>query len=184
MLTVVNPSDSIAIWRLLELLSDRTAWHRSLWGIGVILAMDELFEACIASKQGHLSEGSIKRMASALQRRFGAHPAFSDAEKQFLRLQVQHIPKADSPAHFALRDLSRRLSADYLARWGRAVATGTVAVEHFSRSVAAHLLDAGFSGPYLWNFIKARLDVARANLSLALASRSEPLACVDLLEGN
>lgn len=66
MLNIVNSRDGLAAWRLLEFLSDRTHWQRSLWGVGVVLAMEELFEACVASKQGHLSEGSIKRMASSL----------------------------------------------------------------------------------------------------------------------
>ncbi len=162
MLNIVNSRDGLAAWRLLEFLSDRTSWHRSLWGVGVVLAMDELFEACVASKQGHLSEASIKRMASALQKRVGVHPAFSDAEKQFLRLQVQQVPKADGPAHFGLRELSERVSKDYLARWGRAVAESNVAVEQFSRSVAAHLLDVGFSGAYLYDFIKSKIDAPEA----------------------
>lgn len=162
MLTIVNSRDGIAAWRLLEFLSDRTSWQRSLWGVGVVLAMDELFEACVASKQGHLSEGSIKRMASSLQRRVGVHPGFTDAEKLFLRQQVQQIPKADGPAHFGVRELSARVSTDYLARWGRAVTANDVAVEHFSRSVAAHLLDVGFSGPYLYDFIRSKIDAPEA----------------------
>lgn len=162
MLNIVNSRDGLAAWRLLEFLSDRTPWQRSLWGVGVVLAMEELFEACVASKQGHLSEGSIKRMASSLQKRVGVHPAFTDTEKQFLRLQVQQIPKADGPAHFGIRELSKRVSGDYLARWGRAVAVSNVAVEHFSRSVAAHLLDAGFSGAYLYDFIRSRVDAPEA----------------------
>lgn len=157
MLAIVKSRDGLAAWRLLEFLSERTSWQRSLWGVGAVLAMEELFEACVASKQGHLSEGSIKRMASSLQKRVGVHPAFTDAEKQFLRQQVQQIPRADGPAHFGVRELSQRVSTDYLARWGRAVAADDVAVEHFSRSVAAHLLDAGFSGPYLYEFIRSRI---------------------------
>ncbi|TXH00041.1 MAG: integrase [Nevskiaceae bacterium] len=158
MLTIVNSRDGLAAWRLLEFLSDRTSWQRSLWGVGVVLAMEELFEACVASKQGHLSEGAIKRMASSLQRRVGVHPAFTDAEKQFLRQQVQQIPRADGPAHFGVRELSQRVATDYLARWGRAVAANNVAVEHFSRSVAAHLLDAGFSERYLYEFIRSKIE--------------------------
>lgn len=57
MLTSVNPLERVAVARLLEFLSNRTPWHRSLWSIGVVLAMDELFESCSALRQGHLSEG-------------------------------------------------------------------------------------------------------------------------------
>lgn len=160
MLTSVNPLEKVAVVRLLEFLSERKPWCRSLWGIGVALAMEELYEACAVMRQGHLSEAAIKRMASSLQKRVGVHPAFTEAEKQFLRQQVQQVPRADGAAHFGIRDLSVRVSTDYLTRWGAAVAAGRFTVEHFARSVAAHLLDAGFAGQYLHDFIKARLDVA------------------------
>jgi|SRR5450830_10274 len=158
MLTPVNPLEKTAVVRLLEFLSERRPWYRSLWGIGVVLAMEELYEACVAMRQGHLSEGAIKRMASSLQKRVGMHPAFSEAEKLFLRQQVQQVPRADGAAHFGIRELSVRVSTDYLSRWGRVVSDGRFTVEHFARSIAAYLLDAGFAGQYLHDFIKTRLD--------------------------
>lgn len=158
MLTFVNPLENIAAVRLLEFLAETKPWYRSLWGIGVVLAMEELHEACTAMRQGHLSEAAIKRMASSLQKRVGVHPGFTDAEKQFLRHQLQQVPRADGVAHFGIRELSARVSSDYLTRWGRAVTGNRFTVEHFARSVAAYLLDAGFAGQYLHNFIKARLD--------------------------
>lgn len=166
MLTSVNPLEKVAVVRLLEFLLERRPWCRSLWGIGVVLAMEELYEACAAMRQGHLSEASIKRMASSLQKRVGVHPAFSEAEKLFLRQQVQQVPRADGATHFGIREFSNRVSTDYLTRWGVAVAAGKFTVEHFARSVAAHLLDAGFAGQYLHDFIKARLD-APEPISLA-----------------
>lgn len=158
MLISVNPLERIAVGRLLEFLSERKPWYRSLWGIGVVLAMEELYEACAAMRQGHLSEAAVKRMASSLQRRVGLHPVFTDAEKQFLRQQVQQVPRADGATHFGIRELSMRVSTDYLARWAQVVREGRFTVEHFARSVAAYLLDEGFAGEYLHHFIKARLD--------------------------
>lgn len=162
MLTFVNPRERIAVFRLLEFLAEKQPWYRSLWGIGVTLAMEEMFEACAALRQGHLSEGALKRMASALQKRVGAHPGFSDAEKQFLRQQVQQVPRADGAAHYGIRDLSVQVSRDYLHRWGRSVAASRFTPEHFGRSVAAHLLDAGFSQQYLHGFVKSRLQAPEA----------------------
>lgn len=158
MLTSVNPLENTAVVRLLEFLSDQRPWYRSLWGIGVVLAMDELYEGCAAMRQGHLSEGAIKRIAVALQKRVGAHPAFTEAEKSFLRQQVQHIPRAEGAAHYGIRELSQRVAGDYLSRWGRAVANDRFTVEHFARNVAAHLLDAGFAARYLHDFVKARIN--------------------------
>lgn len=160
MFTIVNERERAAVARLLEFLSDRQPWHRSLWGIGVVLAMEELYEASIAMKQGCLSDAAVKRVACSLQKRVGAHPAFTDAEKAFLRQQVHQIPRAEGAAHFGIRELSVLVSADYLTRWARAVHAGNFKVEHFARSVAAYLLDQGFAGQYMCDFIRARANVA------------------------
>jgi hypothetical protein len=172
MLTFVNPREKIAALRLLEFLAPSKTWNRSLWGIGVILTADELFEACVASRQGHLSYGSIKRIAASLQKRIGVHPAFSEAEKQFVRDQVQQIPRAEGVAHYGIRELSTRVSTDYLARWGRCVAAGKFTGEHFARSVAAHMLDAGFSGAYVHGIIKEQLQ---SSLPISLPELCEVL---------
>lgn len=153
----VNPLERLAVTRLLEFLSERTPWYRSLWGIGVVLALEELYEACIAVRQGHLSEAAVKRMAASLQRRVGRDPAFTDAEKYFLRQQICQIPRVEGVAHFGIRALAERVAADYIERVGRTVGQGWTAAEHFARSVAAHVLDAGFSAEYLHLFVKTWL---------------------------
>ncbi|HET8598268.1 MAG TPA: integrase [Castellaniella sp.] len=156
----VNPVERLAVVRLLEFLSERTPWYRSLWGIGVVLAMEELYEACTAMRQGHLSEVAVKRMGASLQRRVGRDPAFTDAEKQFFQRQISQVPRPDGVAHFGIRELSERVALDYVERTGRAVDAGRFTVEHFARGIAAHLLDAGFSAKYLHGFIKTWLDGA------------------------
>jgi hypothetical protein len=146
MATSVNALDNLAVIRLLEFLSDSSPWNRSLWGIGVVLALDELYEACAVMAQGHLSEAAVKRMMSSLNKRVGLHPGFSGAEKKLLHQQLQQVPRPDSVAHYTIRQVSALVSADYLLRWGRVVVSGNFNVELFARSVAGHLLNAGFSG--------------------------------------
>jgi hypothetical protein len=156
--TSVNPIENLAVVRLLEFLSDNSPWNRSLWGIGIVLALDELYEACAVMAQGHLSEAAIKRVCSSLNRRIGLHPGFTDAEKKLLNQYLQQVPRPNSVAHYAISQISSLVSADYLLRWGRVVAAGKFKVELFARSVAGHLLDAGFSGQYLRDFINARIQ--------------------------
>ena len=157
MTTSVNPLENLAVVRLLEFLSDRSPWNRSLWGIGVVLALDELYEACAVMAQGHLSDASVKRVISSLNKRVGLHPGFTVAEKRLFIQHLQQVPRPNSVAHYTIRQISSIVSADYLTRWGRVVASGNFAVELFARSVAGHLLDAGFSGQYLRDFINTRL---------------------------
>lgn len=157
MIPAVNPLENLAVVRLLEFFSDRSPWNRSLWGIGVVLALDELYEACSMMGQGHLSEASVKRLMSSLGKRVGQHPGFTGAEKRLLHQHLQQVPRPDSVAHYMIRQISGIVSADYLDRWAKVIATGNINVELFARSVAGHLLDAGFSGQYLRDFINARL---------------------------
>ncbi|MEA9753138.1 integrase [Xanthomonas campestris pv. raphani] len=158
MLSSVNPNDNMAAVRLLDFFASHVPWHRSLWGVGTILAMEELHEGCSMLRQGHLSKASIERMSSALLKRVGNHPAFEAEEKQFLRQQIAQIPRAEGAAHHGLKQLATRASSDYLDRWARVVATGKYPMELFARSVAAHLLDAGFSEQHLHDLVKNHLN--------------------------
>ncbi|MDR5756646.1 integrase [Caballeronia sp. LZ035] len=172
MLNLVNPAQQIAFARLHEFFSEQKRWYRSLWGIGTVLAMDELFEACTVMKQGHLSEGSVKRIASSLQKRVGTHPAFSPAEKQLLVEQVRQVPRPEGVAHFTIRELCQRVSSNYLSRWADAIARGDFRPEHFARHVGAHLLDAGFSAQFLHDWIADRRDSSQL---ITLAELAEEL---------
>ncbi|CAE6793831.1 integrase [Paraburkholderia haematera] len=172
MLNLVNPAQRIAFARLHEFFSEQKHWYRSLWGIGTVLAMDELFEACTVMKQGHLSEGSVKRIASSLQKRCALHPGFTTAEKQLLNEQVRQVPRADGVAHFTIRELGQRISSDYLSRWATAVAGNNFRAEHFARHVGAHLLDAGFSSQFFHDWIANRRDAPE---SITLAELCEEL---------
>lgn len=157
MTTSVNPQENLAIVRMLEFLSERSPWNRSLWGIGIVLALEEVYEAYQVMAQGHLSEGSIRQLISSLNKRVGQHPVFSADEKRLLNTHLQHVLQPGSVAHYTIRQMSAVIATDYLARWGRVVDSGKFNVELFARSVAAHLLDAGFSAQYLRDFINKKI---------------------------
>lgn len=150
----VNHKETLAVVRLLELVSPNRPWYRALWGIGINLALEELYEACIAMRQGHLSEGSLNRMISSLKRRIGAHPCFTKEEKQFLTQHLNLVPRAEGVAHFSIRELAQHVARDYMLRWKKAVELNEYRVEHFARNVAAHLLDLGFSSQYIHEIVK------------------------------
>lgn len=160
-LTSVNPHDALALGRLLEFLSPTPLpWNRSLWSIGLVLGLNELFEACSVLKDGTLSEASVKRVCSALQRKAGRDPALTNEEKGHLRQQIASVPRADGPAHYAVAQIAALLEGDYLQRWARVVAASNFTVEHFARSIASHVLDAGFSAKHLHGLIKSHITSA------------------------
>jgi hypothetical protein len=120
--------------------------------------MHELHEACTLLRSGTLSEGSLKRICSALQRRAGRDPALSNEEKNHLRQQITSVPRAETPQHHAIAQMAAWIDVDYLRRWARVVATPNFTVELFARSVAAHLLDHGFSPEHLHRLIKGHMQ--------------------------
>jgi hypothetical protein len=64
--------------------------------------------------------------------------------------------------------MADHLRKDYVRRWAGVVAKQPgYGVETFGRSVAAHLLDAGFSSTHLHLFIKQRLDKSAPEITLA-----------------
>jgi hypothetical protein len=162
----VNDLENLAAVRLLEFVSNHSPWNRSLWGIGVILALDELFEAVAMQPEGHLSPASINQTMTSIRKRVGNHPVFTGAEKGMVNQHLKEVPAAFTVGHYSIRQMAERVRNDYLTRWGRHVATGNFSVELFARSVAGHLLDAGFSGQYLRDFINQRIK-APAPFSLA-----------------
>lgn len=157
MLNPVNPQDALAIGRLLEFVSPEPPWNRSLWSIGLVLGLEELHEACSLLRSGTLSDGSVKRICSSVQRKAGRDPALTTPEKNHLRQQISSVPKADGPAHHTVAQMAALFDTDYLQRWSRVVARPDFTVELFARSVASHLLDRGFSSEHLWKLIKGHM---------------------------
>ena len=157
MLRTINQEDDIAASRLFELLSPHPAWHRSLWNVGLVLMMEELCEACTAHRLGTLSESSVKRLISSLVRVCGKDPALNNQEKAFLNEHVRTVPRPDGVASAAIAQLGQQVKSNYLRRWAGCCRAGQVATERFARSVAAHLLDLGFSRAYLHDLSKNRL---------------------------
>ena len=165
MLKFVNPQDAVALGRLLEFLSPNPPWNRSLWTTGLVLELGELYEASDALRTGTLSESSVRRICSTIQRKAGRDPALSEVEKGHLRQQIGQVPKAGSPAHYAVAQMAALIGTDYLRRWAVVVAGAGFTVERFARSVASHLLDAGFSASYLHQLIKGYLGGGDRTLS-------------------
>ena len=81
MLQIVNPQDAVAFGRLMEFLSPTPPWSRSLWSIGLVLGLQELCEASTVLQAGTLSEASVRRICTALQRKVGKDPSLSTVEK-------------------------------------------------------------------------------------------------------
>jgi hypothetical protein len=172
MLQPVNPHDAVAFGRLKEFFSPTPPWNRSLWSIGLILGLRELHEASAVLQSGTLSEPSVRRICSSLQRKIGKDPALAHTERNHLRAQMSSVPKADGPAHHTIQQMTEILDGGYLRRWSSVVAKPEFTVELFARSVASHVLDAGFSAQHIHGILKGKV---RAGEPVTLSDICEEL---------
>lgn len=150
MLKSNNQTERLAALRLLELCDANLPWHRSLWGIGIELALQELIEAADAMQIGTLSDVSVKRLAKSIQRMAGADPTLTTQEKTILNERLKDVPRQNGEAYSAICQLARSIGSNYLSRWGVVVRSGTqYSPERMAKCVATHLLDKGFSSAYV-----------------------------------
>ena len=181
MLKKDNEVEVLAAARLLELVARNAPWHRSLWSVGISLGFAELLEASVAAQAGILSDAALRRLTSSVLRLAGSDPVLTDREKSTVNEQLRNTPRAESLSYFAIQQLGERVSANYLLRWARYLEVTTAAQqpEVIARSVAAYLLDSGFSDAYLHSWFKGRIADTTHEFTLADLCREahDELAC-------
>jgi len=167
MLRIVNASDQLIAARLVELLDPGTAWHRALWCLGIVLTLREILEAAEAHRAGILSDVSVERLGIIALRLAGKDAGVRNDEKRGLAAALKGAPRFEGLAYHTVAHLANRIEADYLPRWAIALdASPGPQVERAARSIAAHLLDRGFSGAFLHTWWTHRLYKDTAPLTL------------------
>ncbi|MDW3689037.1 integrase [Cupriavidus sp. CV2] len=168
MLLPANPIDKTIVLRLLELLRTDVLWHRSLWGIGTVFSLDELLDASAALQSGTLSEASVRQMVVACKRLVGKDLVLEKHEKSTLNELLKDVPRFDGLAYHSLREMRAKIAYNYLLRFRLGLEAGTFdSVDRVARSIAAHLLDSGFSSTYLTAWFKARIDDTAPRVTLS-----------------
>jgi hypothetical protein len=154
MLQLVNPYDGQAAYRLMELFQPNLPWERSLWGFGFELSNLELLEACDALRLGHLSEASLRNLLSTIKAQIGPDPALENRQKQTLQDRLKEPPRSGGEAYHSIRQLTESIASTYVLQWAHVVSNGTnkpYQPERFAKSVAAFILDKGFSSAFVFN---------------------------------
>ncbi|MFE7951487.1 hypothetical protein [Streptomyces sp. NPDC057426] len=140
--------------RMADFFTDEgTPWPRRLWDIGSVLALEELWEAGHWQAHNVLSASACDWQRNELKALIGPDQGLGDRE---LRREINTLlqqPLLDpSPERRRLKEIIGHVRAGYLERWGNALKGDEdkrVKPERFSRTVAAHLLDLGFSASHL-----------------------------------
>lgn len=147
------------IARLLEFFHRRKPWHRRLWGIGTVLALDEVGEYGHLCLDGaHQSSDGLRFVVATVRREVQRDPGLRDLagelETVLSQLDVASPSKVKPGVIAELEHLARRANDGYLASWSQA--TFPTPVEFTSRAIASHLLDRGFSGDHLHRWLSAK----------------------------
>ncbi|MEU9886499.1 integrase [Sphaerisporangium sp. NPDC051011] len=166
---------------------DGTPWARRLWDVGSLLALEELWEVGTWQAQGVLSPASCDWQRAELRALIGPDRGLGERDLRKEITDLLSVPLPDpSPARRRLREIIEHARWGYLERWAEAaVLPGRPGPERFSRTVAAHLLDLGYSTRHLlaWatGLYNNHVDTREIADSAAELARAHPRPFVVLI---
>lgn len=141
--------------RLLDFFQATSPWQRRLWDVGTCLVLDELIEATEWRARKVLSDGAVAWLAKDAERIAGRDPAIGEAAFRKHLTETLRSPLQDGTRHVRrLRELSEMAATGYIDRWLGLLRVGKrPSIERFARAVGAHLLDSGYSLPFLRSWV-------------------------------
>jgi hypothetical protein len=159
-----DPFDQRVAARLFEYWAWFTPWHRRLWNVGTLASLNELLEAAEATPGKGLK--ALQREISQL---VGPDPAVGDREtKQMLAQLLKGDLTYRRDGWYKLAQMMPRIESGYLSRWADLIRSPPKpGAERVARSVAGHLLWAGFSSTYLHRWLQYQVKHRTETLSIA-----------------
>lgn len=135
--------------RMIDFFNDLAPWQRRLWDVGTCMLLDEVVEAVDWRAKSVLSASALSWLANDTQRIVGRDPAAGD---RVIKTQLRDALRATltpGTRHVRLlNELSSLIQAGYLDRW-QVQLSRSPSPERFARAISAHLLDHGYSMPFL-----------------------------------
>jgi hypothetical protein len=166
---IVDAFGMRVVARLLDFFGSGTPWYRRLWCSSTLLALEEVLEASYASRAGILSEdlfGTTVQSALAL---LGPDPGVGTREAKRALQQALKKNIAPDGVDFEVVKLgAEAVRSNYLHLWAEAINRGEMpGPERTARSIASHLLDAGFSPRHLHRWCKYQVQNVAGAASLS-----------------
>jgi hypothetical protein len=161
--------------RLREFFDHRTPWQRSLWMVSSPLALHEVLEYAESVRVNQVPTDGLKYAVEATMAQCrqdpGTGPAGLQAElERCLRKlgaakeQAFRNGELDGTLDY-LEQIAVRSRSNYVTRWGDVLTKdpADAHIERAARSIAAHVLDEGFSADHLHGWL-TRLDRAQDSI--------------------
>jgi hypothetical protein len=157
--------DRHVIARMIDFFTvDGMPWARRLWDVSSLLALEELWEAGAWQAQRVLSPAACDWQRNELRKVIGPDVGLGEKELRREITTLLSAPLPDpSPARRRLREVINHARSGYVERWAAAASRpeqGRPKSERLARTVAAHLLDIGYSPTHLATWV-AELDLKR-----------------------
>lgn len=148
-----------------------TPWARRLWDIGSVLALEELWEAGYWKAHGVLSQTACDWQRIQLNALIGPDRGLGDRDLRRELTGLLRNPLPDpSPERRRLKEIIGHVRSGYLERWAASINVPIeerVKPERFSRTVASHLLDLGYSASHLKAWAKDLYDTRATTADIA-----------------
>jgi hypothetical protein len=115
------------------------------------MTLKEVTEASEAIQAGIFRDASLKNLVSCALGLMGPDPGVgSDIEKRTLQTALKSEIRVNGAEYRVIRNLTDAIENEYLLRWAAALRSEeSPGPERTARAIAAHLLDKGFSSPFL-----------------------------------
>jgi hypothetical protein len=179
--SVTGEYDSFLLARLADFFTeDAIQWPRRLWDVGSVLALEEVWEAGTWESLGVLTPAAVDWQRNELRKVIGPDVGLGDRELRRELTAILSVRLPDpSPARRRLGQLIQHARLGYLDRWQIALAAEPKPkVERLSRTVAAHLLDLGYSQAFLSRWVhdlrRHRATAEKVIAAAADLARNEP----------
>src|SRR5262249_1449845 len=181
----VDGYPALVLARLVEFFTpDAAPWPRRLWDIGSVLALEELWEAGRWEALGVLTPTATDWQRCRLRSVIGPEFGLGERELGPGRYGTELLKKgvADPRAgRRRLRQVIDHARVGYLERWAQAMyQPDRPKAERLSRTVAAHLLDLGYSQECLLRWVSelrhagaTATEIVESAAELASASEHE-----------
>ncbi|MFF3878961.1 integrase [Streptomyces sp. NPDC001978] len=175
MVSASDASDPYArhvLARMADFFTDEgTPWARRLWDIGSVLALEELWEAGHWQAHGVLAATACDWQRNELSALIGPDRGLGDKELRRELTQLLRNPLPDpSPARRRLKEIIGHVRTGYLERWAAAVSVPVeqrAKPERYSRTLAAHLLDLGYSASHLQAWARGLYEARATTADIA-----------------
>lgn len=149
---MASTTESVVSTRILDFFDRGSPWQRRIWSVSPLLGLREVLEAAEMTDEGVLSKAAVQYLCTEI-RDLVAKDLVVAPSKQALQVVLTYLkePAWAGVSWRALRDIVDEVSPDYLSRWARLFSDRRTNAnpERAARSIAAHLLDLGYSPEHL-----------------------------------